>query len=84
MSREDRLKNGVLIFRGVTPAPLWSVPEPVRVGMLPAEMKRKHYFDRDDKDEIYRFIRSFPDGEDLLRNVIEAHFGLRPSVAEQH
>ena len=38
----------------------------------PDEMKRKHYFDRADKDEVYQFILSFPDGEDLLRNVIEA------------
>ena len=35
-------------------------------------MKRKHYFDRADKDEVCRFILSFPDGEALLANVIEA------------
>ncbi len=38
----------------------------------PDEMKRQHYFDRADKDEVYQFILSFPDGEDLLKNVIEA------------
>lgn len=38
----------------------------------PDEMKRKHYFDRADKDEIYQFILSFQDGEELLDNVIEA------------
>ena len=38
----------------------------------PDDMKRKHYFDRADKDEIFRFILSFPDGEALLENVIEA------------
>ena len=38
----------------------------------PDEMKRKHYFDRADKDEIYQFILSFPDGQELLNNVIEA------------
>ena len=38
----------------------------------PDEMKRKHYFDRADKDEVYQFILSFPDGKDLLKNVIEA------------
>lgn len=38
----------------------------------PDEMKRRHYFDRADKDEVYHFILSFPDGEDLLKNVIEA------------
>ncbi|MBP5605834.1 MAG: hypothetical protein J6X60_09885 [Ruminiclostridium sp.] len=38
----------------------------------PDEMKRKHYFDRADKDEVYQFIRSFPDGEELLKNVNEA------------
>ncbi len=38
----------------------------------PDEMTRKHYFDRADKDEVYQFILSFPDGKDLLKNVIEA------------
>ena len=38
----------------------------------PDGMKRAHYFDRADKDEIYRFILSFPDGKELLNNVIEA------------
>lgn len=27
--------------------------------------------DRADKDEVYRFIKSFPDGDELLTNVIE-------------
>ena len=31
-----------------------------------------HYFDRADKDDVYRFILSFPDGKELLDNVIEA------------
>lgn len=38
----------------------------------PDEMKRQHYFDRADKDEVYQFILSFPDGDELLANVIEA------------
>lgn len=38
----------------------------------PDAMKRKHYFDRADKDEVYQFILSFPDGEELLKNVNEA------------
>ena len=38
----------------------------------PDEMKRKHYFDRADKDELFRFILSLPDGKELLRNVNEA------------
>lgn len=38
----------------------------------PEEMTRKHYFDRADKDEVYRFIKSFPDGDELLKNVVEA------------
>ena len=38
----------------------------------PDEMKRQHYFERADKEEIYRFILSFPDGKELLDNVIEA------------
>ena len=35
-------------------------------------MKLQHYFDRADKDEVYQFILSFPDGKELLDNVIEA------------
>lgn len=38
----------------------------------PDEMKRQHYFDRADKEEVYQFILSFPDGDILLKNVIEA------------
>ena len=38
----------------------------------PDEMKRKYYFDRADKDEVYQFILSFPDGEELIKNVNEA------------
>ena len=38
----------------------------------PDDMKRKHYFERADKEEVYQFILSFPDGEALLKNVIEA------------
>jgi len=38
----------------------------------PDEMKRRHYFDRADKDEVHQFILSFSDGEELLKNVNEA------------
>lgn len=38
----------------------------------PDEMKRQHYFDRADKEDIYKFILSFDDGKALLNNVIEA------------
>ena len=38
----------------------------------PDEMKRAHYFDRADKEEVYQFILSFSDGKELLENVIEA------------
>lgn len=38
----------------------------------PDEMKRKHYFNRADKDEVYQFILSFDDGKELLSNVIES------------
>ena len=38
----------------------------------PDAMKRAHYFERADKDEVCRFILSFPDGEKLLENVIDA------------
>lgn len=64
-----------VIFDGIIPIDiLQEISDPARVFLLfaPDEMKRKHYFDRADKDEIYQFILSFPDGKDLLRNVIEA------------
>ncbi len=38
----------------------------------PENMTRAHYFDRADKEEVYQFIKSFPDGDKLLKNVIEA------------
>ena len=38
----------------------------------PDGMKRQHYFDRADKDEIFRFILSFTDGKELLANVTES------------
>lgn len=44
----------------------------VLILFAPEEMTRKHYFDRADKDEILRFILSFPDGQELLNNVINA------------
>ena len=48
----------------------------------PEEMTRRHCFDRADKDEVFRFILSFPDGEQLLDNVIEAlHYN---SEAKRH
>jgi len=46
--------------------------EHVMLLFAPDEMKRKHYFDRADKEDVYQFILSFPDGEALLKNVIEA------------
>lgn len=44
----------------------------VLILFAPEQMTRKHYFDRADKDEIYQFILSFPDGQKLLSNVIDA------------
>ena len=53
---------------------LKEISDPAHVFLLfaPDEMKRKHYFDRADKDELFRFILSFPDGKELLHNVNEA------------
>ena len=64
-----------VIFDGIIPIELLkeiSDYDHVFLLFAPDEMKRKHYFDRADKDEVYQFIRSFPDGEDLLKNVNEA------------
>lgn len=53
---------------------LKSIADPNQVMLLfaPDEMTRKHYFDRADKDEVYQFILSFPDGKELMKNVVEA------------
>lgn len=53
---------------------LKSIADPNQVMLLfaPEEMTRKHYFDRADKDEVYQFILSFPDGKELMKNVVEA------------
>jgi len=64
-----------VIFDGIIPVDLLkeiSDYDHVFLLFAPDEMKRKHYFNRADKDEVYQFIRSFPDGEDLLKNVNEA------------
>ncbi len=55
-------------------ATLLRVSDPGRVVLLfaPEEMTRSHYFNRPDKEGLKQFILSFPDGEDLLKNVIEA------------
>ena len=44
----------------------------VLILFAPEEMTRKYYFDRADKDEVYQLILSFPDGPELLDNVINA------------
>ncbi|MBR5743294.1 MAG: hypothetical protein IKX85_05775 [Clostridia bacterium] len=64
----------VIVDGIIPPDILKRISDHDRVFLLfaPDEMKRKHYFDRADKEEIYRFILSFPDGEELLGNVIEA------------
>ena len=46
--------------------------EQVVLLFAPEEMTRKHYFDRADKEEAYKFILSFPNGEQVLKNVVEA------------
>ena len=68
-------KDKKIIVDGIIPIDLLkeiSDYEHVFLLFAPDEMKRKHYFDRADKDEVYQFILSFPDGQELLRNVIEA------------
>lgn len=56
------------------PEVLKKISEPSRVVLLfaPEEMTRRHYFDRDDKQDVYQLIKSFPDADELLHNVIEA------------
>lgn len=59
---------------GFSPEALKRISDPSRVILLfaPEEMTRKHYFDREDKQDIYQLIKSFPDGNELFQNVIEA------------
>lgn len=59
---------------GIPPHLLRNISDNSRVILLfaPEEMTRKHYFDREDKQDIYQLIMSFPDGEQLMRNVTEA------------
>lgn len=62
---------------GISPDVLRRISDDSRVILLfaPEEMTRKHYFDREDKQDVYQFILSFPDGDKLLKNVVEAlHF----------
>ncbi|SEW05037.1 hypothetical protein SAMN05216413_0986 [Ruminococcaceae bacterium KH2T8] len=68
-------KDKKVIVDGIIPVELLkekSDYDHVFLLFAPDDMKRKHYFDRADKDEVYRFILSFPDGEELLKNVNEA------------
>lgn len=59
---------------GIAPDILRRISDDPRVILLfaPEEMTRKHYFDREDKQDVYQLILSFPDGEELLQNVVEA------------
>lgn len=68
-------KDQKIIVDGIIPLDILkeiSDYEHVFLLFAPDEMKRQHYFDRADKDEVYQFILSFPDGKELLDNVIEA------------
>lgn len=58
----------------IPPSMLLAISDYSRVVLLfaPEEMTRKHYFDRDDKQDVYNLIKSFPDGDEVMRNVIEA------------
>lgn len=63
---------------GISPEILKRVSEPSRVILLfaPEYMTRKYYFDREDKQDLYHFIKSFPDGNELMQNVVEGmHYG---------
>ncbi len=59
---------------GLCPETLHRISDPSRVVLLfaPEAMTRKHYFDREDKRELQQFILSFPDGQALLENVLNA------------
>ena len=68
-------KDQKIIVDGIIPLDILkeiSDYEHVFLLFAPDEMKLQHYFDRADKDEVYQFILSFPDGKELLDNVIEA------------
>lgn len=55
----------------------------VAVLFAPEEMTRRHYFDRADKDDVFQAIMSFPDGDALLSNVIEAlHYDIDARIQE--
>lgn len=55
----------------------------VVVLFAPEEMTRKHYFDRADKDDVLQLIMSFPDGEALFNNVVEAlHYDVDSRIQE--
>lgn len=55
----------------------------VVVLFAPEEMTRKHYFDREDKDDVFQLIMSFPDGEALFNNVVEAlHYDVDSRIRE--
>lgn len=38
----------------------------------PVEMKRQHYFDRDDKKDLLNFLKTFKDSDFLLENVLNS------------
>ena len=62
-------KDQKIIVDGIIPLDILkeiSDYEHVFLLFAPDEMKLQHYFDRADKDEVYQFILSFPDGKELL------------------
>ena len=68
-------KDQKIIVDGIIPLDILkeiSDYEHVFLLFAPDEMKLQHYFDRADKDEVYQFILSFPDGKEFVDNVIEA------------
>lgn len=64
-----------IIFDGMIPINiLKQISDHKHVILLfaPVEMKRKYYFNREDKDEIYQFIMTLPNAEFLLENTRNA------------
>jgi len=55
----------------------------VMVLYAPEYMTRRHYFERADKDDIFRLIMSYPDGQELFENVVEAlHYNTASKIQE--
>lgn len=55
----------------------------VMVLYAPEHMTRRYYFDRADKDDVFQLIMSYPDGQELFQNVVEAlHYNTASKIQE--